>query len=108
MAKFLIDVNLPYHVSLWKGDEYVHQKDIDDEWTDTQIWNYARSNDLTIALKTAISPAASSFTNLHQDAANRFETGHHPQYNPRHADEPNVQDRPDGQRLSRRESAEVI
>ena len=51
MPKFLIDVNLPYHFSLWKGDEYIHQKDIDDEWTDTQIWNYARENDLTIVSK---------------------------------------------------------
>jgi predicted nuclease of predicted toxin-antitoxin system len=51
MPRFLIDVNLPYHFSLWKGDEYIHQTDIDDEWTDTQIWNYARENDLTIISK---------------------------------------------------------
>ena len=51
MPKFLIDVNLPYHFSLWKGEDYIHQKDIDDEWTDTQIWNYARENDLTIISK---------------------------------------------------------
>ena len=51
MPKFLVDVNLPYHFSLWKGDEYIHQTDIDDEWTDTQIWNYARENDLTIISK---------------------------------------------------------
>ena len=52
MPKFLIDVNLPYHFSLWKNDD-VHQNDIDDEWTDTQIWNYARQNDLTIVSKDA-------------------------------------------------------
>ena len=51
MPKFLIDVNLPYHFSLWKGDEYIHQNDINDEWTDTQIWNYARANELTIISK---------------------------------------------------------
>jgi predicted nuclease of predicted toxin-antitoxin system len=51
MPKFLIDVNLPYHFSLWKGDEYVHQNDIDDEWTDTQIWKYAQENDLKIVSK---------------------------------------------------------
>lgn len=51
MPKFLIDVNLPYYFSLWKDDAYVHQKDINDEWTDTQIWNYARQNDLTIISK---------------------------------------------------------
>ncbi len=51
MPEFLIDVNLPYHFSLWKGDIYIHQNDIDDEWTDTQIWNYARENHLTIISK---------------------------------------------------------
>ncbi len=51
MPRFLVDVNLPYHFSLWQGDDYIHQKDIDDEWTDTQIWNYAKQNDLTIISK---------------------------------------------------------
>jgi predicted nuclease of predicted toxin-antitoxin system len=53
MAKYLIDVNLPYRFSLWKSDDYVHQTDIDDEWTDSQIWDYARTNDLTIITKDA-------------------------------------------------------
>jgi len=44
-------VNLPYRFSLWKGEDYVHQTDIGDEWTDTQIWNYALANDLTIISK---------------------------------------------------------
>lgn len=51
MAKFLIDVNLPYYFSIWNSDEYIHQKDIDDEWTDEQIWNYAKTNNLTIITK---------------------------------------------------------
>ena len=53
MAKYLIDVNLPYRFSLWKSDEYVHQIDIDDQWTDGQIWNYAKETDLTIVTKDA-------------------------------------------------------
>ncbi len=53
MAKYLIDVNLPYRFSLWKGNDYIHQIDIDDEWTDEQIWNYAEENDLTIITKDA-------------------------------------------------------
>ncbi|MGI9055919.1 MAG: DUF5615 family PIN-like protein [Pyrinomonadaceae bacterium] len=53
MAKFLIDANLPYRFSLWRSDDYVHQNDIDDEWTDTQIWNYAKQNNLTIVTKDA-------------------------------------------------------
>lgn len=51
MPKFLIDVNLPYYFSLWKGDDYIHQNDIGDEFTDTQIWNYALANRLTIISK---------------------------------------------------------
>lgn len=51
MPKFLIDVNLPYHFSLWNGDDYIHQIDINDEWTDSQIWNHAKQNDLTIITK---------------------------------------------------------
>ncbi len=51
MKKFLIDVNLPYYFSLWKGEEFIHQKDINDEWTDIEIWNYAKENNLTIITK---------------------------------------------------------
>lgn len=51
MKKFLIDVNLPYYFSLWRGEEFIHQKDINDEWTDKQIWEYARENNLTIITK---------------------------------------------------------
>ncbi len=51
MAKFLVDVNLPYRFSLWKSDDYVHQIDINDEWTDEQIWDYAIKNNLTIITK---------------------------------------------------------
>ncbi len=51
MKKFLIDVNLPYYFSLWNSEEFIHQRDIDDEWTDEQIWNYARENNLTIITK---------------------------------------------------------
>lgn len=53
MAKFLIDANLPYRFSLWKDDDYIHQFDLGDEWTDKQIWHYARENNLTIITKDA-------------------------------------------------------
>lgn len=53
MKKYLIDVNLPYHFSLWNTEEFIHQKDINDEWTDEQIWNYAKENNLTIITKDA-------------------------------------------------------
>jgi predicted nuclease of predicted toxin-antitoxin system len=51
MKKFLIDANLPYYFSLWKGDEYIHVKDLNDEWTDEQVWNYSKMNNLIIVTK---------------------------------------------------------
>ena len=51
MGKYLIDVNLPYFFRLWRGPDYLHVKDIDDEWSDTQVWRYARAENLTIVSK---------------------------------------------------------
>ena len=51
MPKYLIDVNLPYYFSLWKSSDFIHQKDIDDEWSDDKIWNYAKENNLIIITK---------------------------------------------------------
>ncbi|NJM12461.1 MAG: DUF5615 family PIN-like protein [Synechococcaceae cyanobacterium SM1_2_3] len=53
MAHFLIDANLPYHFSLWRGDNYLHVFDLNDEWPDSQIWNYAKEHDLIIVTKDA-------------------------------------------------------
>ena len=51
MLKYLIDANLPYYFSLWASEEYVHVKNIDDQQTDTQIWEYAKEHRLTIVTK---------------------------------------------------------
>ena len=51
--RFLIDVNLPRRFSVWSGAQYLHVLDLSDEWTDAEIWNYAKKNDLTIITKDA-------------------------------------------------------
>src|SRR6187402_1826034 len=51
MARFAIDVNLPYYFSVWDGAEFVHIRDLGDEWTDSQVWNHAKQQDLTIVTK---------------------------------------------------------
>ena len=51
MSKFLIDANLPHYFSLWNNPDFIHLKDINDEWTDEQVWVYAKENNLTIITK---------------------------------------------------------
>ncbi len=51
MKKYLVDANLPYYFSIWNASEYIHVFDIDDTWTDEQIWNYAGQHNLTIISK---------------------------------------------------------
>lgn len=51
MPKFLIDINLPYYFALWNSPEFIHQKDLNSKWSDEEIWNYAKNNNLTIITK---------------------------------------------------------
>jgi predicted nuclease of predicted toxin-antitoxin system len=51
MSKFLIDVNLPSRFSVWAGDEFEHVVHINDELKDSEIWEYAKKNNLTIVTK---------------------------------------------------------
>jgi len=51
MVAYLIDANLPYYFSLWNNEEYIHVKDLDYRWSDSQIWDYAKTNNLTIVTK---------------------------------------------------------
>jgi predicted nuclease of predicted toxin-antitoxin system len=53
MAKYLIDVNLPYYFGLWNNSNYIHVKDIDDSLSDHEIWKYAKDNSLIIGTKDA-------------------------------------------------------
>lgn len=51
MQKFLIDANLPYHIDIWNSDQFIHVFQLNPEWDDNSIWNYAKQNDLIIVSK---------------------------------------------------------
>lgn len=53
MKKYLIDANLPRKIKIWQTDEFEFVSLINDEWKDSEIWEYARQNDLTIVTKDA-------------------------------------------------------
>jgi len=53
MARYLIDANLPRWFSLWSSRDYDFVHDINPNWTDTEIWNYASVHGLTIVTKDA-------------------------------------------------------
>jgi predicted nuclease of predicted toxin-antitoxin system len=53
VARYLIDVNLPYYFSLWRGPDYLHLKDVDDRMSDAELWEYARRGNWTIVTKDA-------------------------------------------------------
>ena len=48
MPVYLIDANLPSYFSLWKSEEFVFVKDLNDEWKDREIWNHALENNLIV------------------------------------------------------------
>jgi predicted nuclease of predicted toxin-antitoxin system len=49
--KILIDENLPEDVSNWQSDGFMHAKSLGDKISDSDIWRYARANDLIIVSK---------------------------------------------------------
>ncbi|MDB5207068.1 MAG: hypothetical protein JWR72_2143 [Flavisolibacter sp.] len=51
MPVYLVDVNLPYYFSLWHTADFVFVRDLNDEWKDSTIWNYALENKLIILTK---------------------------------------------------------
>jgi predicted nuclease of predicted toxin-antitoxin system len=53
MARFLIDVNLPYRFAFWTGNDFFHVRDLDERWSDSQVWSYARERGLVIVSKDA-------------------------------------------------------
>lgn len=53
MKRFLIDANLPFKINAWQGESFWFVADINEEWTDSEIWDYARKNNHTIVTKDA-------------------------------------------------------
>jgi predicted nuclease of predicted toxin-antitoxin system len=51
MVKYLIDVNLQNRFSIWASEEYEYVISINDEMKDSEIWSYAKENNLTIVTK---------------------------------------------------------
>lgn len=51
MMRFLIDANLPWRVSVWQGEGFLFVNEIDEEWTDSEIWRYAQRDNHTIVTK---------------------------------------------------------
>lgn len=53
MKKYLIDANLPSKIKIWQSEKFEFVININDEWSDSEIWNYAETNNLTIVTKDA-------------------------------------------------------
>lgn len=51
MKKYLVDANLPSKIRVWQTDEFEFVNEINDEWSDTEIWEYAKEHNLTIISK---------------------------------------------------------
>ena len=51
MNSFLVDVNLPKNFSFFNHENFVFVTDINSKMTDSEIWNYAITDDLIILTK---------------------------------------------------------
>jgi predicted nuclease of predicted toxin-antitoxin system len=49
--KFIVDVNPPKYFRYFNSPQFIHVFDINDEWTDRQLWDYALQNNLIILTK---------------------------------------------------------
>lgn len=51
MPEFIVDANLPFRISKWQSDKFVHVLDINPLWNDDEIWDYAKTRNLVIITK---------------------------------------------------------
>ena len=51
MPDFLIDANLPAKISIWQNERFIHIASLDPCWDDEVLWEYAKTNSLTIISK---------------------------------------------------------
>ncbi len=49
--KYLIDVNVPDSVSIFKGKQFTFVKNLDPTWSDREIWHFALQNGFVIVTK---------------------------------------------------------
>lgn len=51
MPDFIVDANLPFRISKWQSDRFLHVVKINPLWNDEEIWEYAYANKLIIITK---------------------------------------------------------
>lgn len=49
--KYIVDANLPLKLHIWHSDEFIHVHTINPFWKDSEIWRYAKENNLVILTK---------------------------------------------------------
>jgi len=53
MPRFLIDANLPERMSIWHHDDFLFVARLGADWSDSQVWEFARENEMVIVSKDA-------------------------------------------------------
>lgn len=51
LQKYLVDVNLPKKFKFFNTEQFIHVVDIKPKMKDSEVWDYALSNDLIIVTK---------------------------------------------------------
>jgi predicted nuclease of predicted toxin-antitoxin system len=47
----IVDANLPFKVSCWSSEAYLHVLKLNPGWNDSEIWNHAKQHQLIIITK---------------------------------------------------------